>query len=173
MYLLLDNCMFGRQVEMEHLLNFLLQAQAPSVEPLGVLPIIGPQYVGNSTLVENACVDERVRWNFSRIVFLTGDDLKGEHMVTLEDGGVIKYDNPSLGGGKVLIIVELDGDLDEGLWQRLYSASTSRIQRGSKVIITSRSNKDRQFWNYTASCNAVLGARSLLVLLQGSYVWKH
>ncbi|RCV06020.1 hypothetical protein SETIT_1G130100v2 [Setaria italica] len=119
MYLLLDNCMFGRQKEMEHILNFLLQSVS-------------------HTLVEHDCIDERVRRHFSRIVFLTGDDLRGEHMVALQDGGMIKYNNRAF-SGKVLIIVELDGDLsDEGLWQMLYSAKISRIACGSKIIITSR-----------------------------------
>ncbi|CAO2192906.1 unnamed protein product [Urochloa humidicola] len=119
MYYFLDNCMFGRQMEMEHVFNFLFQTQSPSADHLGVLPIIGPPTVGKSTLMEHACIDERVRSHFSRIVLLTEDDLRGEDMVTLEDGGVIKYDNRTFSGGKVLIIIELYGDFDDSLWQRM------------------------------------------------------
>lgn len=72
-YLLLDRCMFGRQMEMEHVVNFLLQA-ADDQAPLGVLPIVGPGKVGKSTLVHHACADERVRGHFSRIVFVRADD---------------------------------------------------------------------------------------------------
>ncbi|KAE8792436.1 Disease resistance protein RGA2 [Hordeum vulgare] len=44
MYLLLEKCMFGRQMEMELVMNFLLQAEtAPgAADHLSVLPIIGP-----------------------------------------------------------------------------------------------------------------------------------
>jgi hypothetical protein len=51
MYLLLDNRMFGRQMEMEHIMNFLHQG----ADHLAVLPI----NVGKSTLVEHVCIDER------------------------------------------------------------------------------------------------------------------
>ncbi|KAE8791098.1 Disease resistance protein RGA2 [Hordeum vulgare] len=49
-YLLLDNCMFGRQTERLRVLNFLLCPSATS--DLAVLPIVGPIRVGKSTLVE-------------------------------------------------------------------------------------------------------------------------
>ncbi|KAF0926890.1 hypothetical protein E2562_027744 [Oryza meyeriana var. granulata] len=42
MHLLLDKCLFGRQMEMEHILSFLLEEDIPGAENTGVLPIIGP-----------------------------------------------------------------------------------------------------------------------------------
>ncbi|XP_062187868.1 putative disease resistance protein RGA1 [Phragmites australis] len=148
MYLILDKCMFGRQIEMEHVVRFLLQAEAPGDENNpDVLPIIGPRKVGKSTLVEHACNDERVRHHFSQIVFL---NLRNENMATPGDA-VIKYENPASHGERVLVIVELDGDrfsrrlanenIDEGLWRRLHSPYIRAIPRGSKIIVTSRSDK--------------------------------
>jgi hypothetical protein len=53
MYLILDKCMFGRQMEMEQILGFLLQEEVPiDGNTPGVLPIIGPGKVGMSTLIE-------------------------------------------------------------------------------------------------------------------------
>ncbi|KAM0916223.1 hypothetical protein ACQ4PT_010309 [Festuca glaucescens] len=57
-YMLLERCMFGRHVEMEHIINFLLQMGTGDLE---VLPIVGPAKAGKSTLIEHACNDERVR----------------------------------------------------------------------------------------------------------------
>ncbi|KAM0821588.1 hypothetical protein ACQ4PT_072088 [Festuca glaucescens] len=67
MHLLLDKCIFGRQMEMEHTINFLLQEEsAPgAVGDLAVLPIIGLGKIGKSTVIEHACHDERVRNHFS------------------------------------------------------------------------------------------------------------
>ncbi|PUZ57431.1 hypothetical protein GQ55_5G430100 [Panicum hallii var. hallii] len=55
-YLLMESCMFGRQVEKEQIIGFLLQ---PS-QDLDVLPIVGPREVGKRTLVEHVCLDERL-----------------------------------------------------------------------------------------------------------------
>ena len=50
MHLLLGNCMFGRQMEVELVLNFLLHTQPHGAEELDVLPVVGPGRVGKSTL---------------------------------------------------------------------------------------------------------------------------
>ncbi|XP_048560180.1 disease resistance protein RGA2-like [Triticum urartu] len=147
MYLLLDKCMFGRQMEMELVMNFLLQEEtAPgTADHLAVLPIIGPRKVGKSTLVEHVCNDERVRNHFSQILFLNGDDLKDASVETLRDGGRIKHKNRVVGGGRTLIIIELLLDIEEPVWKMLYSAAKSRIMSGSKMIIVSRSDKIASF----------------------------
>nr|CAB3451735.1 unnamed protein product [Digitaria exilis] len=54
MHLLLGNCMFGRQMEAQHVINFLLHSPPPGGEGLEVLPIVGPFRVGKSTLVAHA-----------------------------------------------------------------------------------------------------------------------
>ncbi|CAN6171873.1 unnamed protein product [Urochloa humidicola] len=122
MYLLVDKCMFGRQMEMERVMRFLFQGeQDPGDEHLGVIPVVGPANVGKSTLVEHACIDERVRDHFSQIVLLSGGDLVGIDMEAFADGtGVIKHENRAeLGGCRVLIVVELDRDISDELWRRL------------------------------------------------------
>ncbi|KAJ1256368.1 hypothetical protein BS78_K046000 [Paspalum vaginatum] len=157
-YLVLDKCMFGRQMEMQRVVSFLTQAEAHHGDGNpGVLPIIGPRKVGKSTLVEHACNDERVRNHFSRIVFFTrcnhrhGDD--EDSTVALGDA-VVKYQNHnSHGESRILVVVELDGDrfskrldnedINGGLWRRLCSSSPymRHIPHGSKIIVTSRSDR--------------------------------
>ncbi|KAL6880312.1 hypothetical protein ACP4OV_011877 [Aristida adscensionis] len=157
MHLILDKCMFGRQMELQHIISFLLQtgSHCGDDEELGVLPIIGPRRVGKSTLVEHACNDERVRDHFSQIVFFARNDIAvDESVVSLRDRGVIKHRNYDLEGQRMLVIVELDGDrfsenpdenTIEELWQRLYSTCKNCIPPDSKFIVTSQSNKIASF----------------------------
>uniref|UniRef100_A0A0D9V0R0 NB-ARC domain-containing protein n=1 Tax=Leersia perrieri TaxID=77586 RepID=A0A0D9V0R0_9ORYZ len=147
MYLLLDKCMFGRQMEMECVISFLLQEEITyGADHLGVLPIIGPGKVGKSTLVEHACIDERVRNHFSQIVFFSKDGLTAGNIATLKDGGVTKHQAHALDGSeRRLVVVELDGEIDQVSWERFYLASKSCFAYGSKIIITSRSDKIASF----------------------------
>ncbi|CAO1939976.1 unnamed protein product [Urochloa humidicola] len=142
MHLLLGNCMFGRQLEAQHVVNFLLHTPPPDAEGLEVLPIVGPFRVGKSTLVAHVCKDERVRDHFSEIVFLSDHDFRDENLTTLREGCVMKYQNSVLNkDGRVLVVVELAGDFSEGAWKRLYSASKQCMTSSSKIIITSRSDE--------------------------------
>ncbi|KAM0866205.1 hypothetical protein ACQ4PT_042775 [Festuca glaucescens] len=143
MHLLLNKCMFGRQMEMECIMDFLLQDQCdPSAaEDPAVLPITGPGNVGKSTLIEHACNDERVRNHFSQILRFSGDDLKDASVETLRDGGKIKDQNRGMGGGKTLIIIELFLDIEESVWKRLYLAVRICIASVSKIIVASRSDR--------------------------------
>lgn len=137
-YMLLERCMFGRHAETEHIINFLLQRGTADLE---VLPILGPAKAGKSTLIEHACSDERVHMAFSQIVFFTGDDVEGE------DGGTVKYENrASKEDGKILVIVELEGDIDNDTWRKLCSASTKRYPGNDrKMILSSRSDGIARF----------------------------
>ncbi|CAL5079038.1 unnamed protein product [Urochloa decumbens] len=99
MHLQVANCIFDRQMEAQFIINFLLRTQPHDAEELEVLPIIGPSYVGKSTLVTHVCKDER---------------------------------------GRLLLVIELIGDLNEEACSRLYFASKRCAPRGSKMIITSR-----------------------------------
>ena len=76
--------MFGRQAEMEKIIRFLLQPEPPGAETLQVLPIIGPAWVGKSTLVEHLCYDERVHNHFSTIILYSGAS------TTPEGSGAVK-----------------------------------------------------------------------------------
>lgn len=148
MHLLLEKCMFGRQAEMERTIYFLLQKE-PLGESfsVGVLTIIGQGSVGKSTLVEHVCYDVRVRQHFSQILFFSGNKIIEEKQGTLKDmdGGITKHKNSSQNDGKLLVIIELDGDVEEGAWRRLLSASRSCLPSGSKIIVASRSEKVANF----------------------------
>jgi hypothetical protein len=144
MHLLLGNCMVGRQTEAEHVINFLLQTQPYGTEYLEVLPIVGPGRVGKSTLVAHVCKDERVRTRFSEIYFLHDRDFANDELVTFIEGCAMKHQNLLSKSNKhrmVLFVLELVGDLCEDAWNKLYSASKLCLPRGSKIIVTSRSDQ--------------------------------
>ncbi|CAM0908290.1 unnamed protein product [Alopecurus aequalis] len=141
-YLILDNCMFGRQTEREHVLNFLLH---PSDTPdLAVLPIVGPIRVGKSTLVEYVCRDEGVRNRFSMILFFPEGTLKDERVTDLKGNNIsdlVRHQNCAA-QSRLLIIVEIGDDINEDTWRSLkYSAACMAPCGGSKIIITSRSDR--------------------------------
>ena len=151
MYLLLGNCMFGRQIEAQLVIDFLLYAQHSGAEEPAVLPIVGPFRVGKSTLVAHVCKDERVRGHFSETVFLSDHDFQYDGLAAFREGlcamrqqdcGTSHYSSNKDGATRrLLLVVEVGGDLDEDVWNRLYSASKHWMPRGSKIILTSRSDK--------------------------------
>ena len=143
MHLLLGNCMFGRQMEAELVLNFLLHTKPHGgAEELEVLPVVGPGKVGKSTLVAHVCNDERVRGHFSEIMFLSDHDLKDEKLTFLVERCVKKHQNSLLNkDGRMLVVVEAAGDINIDEWKRFYAASKRCMRSGSKFIITSRFDK--------------------------------
>ncbi|KAL6845062.1 hypothetical protein ACP4OV_024557 [Aristida adscensionis] len=141
-YLVLDRVMFGRQMEEEKIISFLLWPEADGKRKPGVLPIIGPARVGKSTLVEHVCLDERVHGYFSPIVFFSRYDLGVENLAALRHSGVIKHqDLAAASHGRLLVIIELTRDMDKETWRRFYYSAASNMGHGSKIIITSRSEK--------------------------------
>ncbi|TVU35282.1 hypothetical protein EJB05_17166, partial [Eragrostis curvula] len=139
-YLILDKVMFGRQMEMETVRNFLLRPDAAGDGNPGVLPIVGTARVGKSTLVEHVCLDDRVRGHFRFIVFFSSNDLGAGSMHALRESGVIKHQDLSAASqGKSLAVIELTGDMEEETWRRLYSSAACSMGHGSKIIVTSRS----------------------------------
>ena len=149
MHLLVENCMFGRQMETELVISFLLHTQSHAPKELEVLPIVGPGKVGKSTLVAHVCEDARVRNHFSEILFLHGHDLTGVDLAALKEGYVMEHQNHGSNsnkeGRRLLIVVDLVGTLTEDVWNRLYSASIQHAPSGSKIIITSRSDEIIKF----------------------------
>jgi hypothetical protein len=135
MHLQMENCMFGRQMEMELVLNFLLHTPSCSsrLDRFDVLPIVGPGSCGKSTLIAHVCNDERVRDHFSQIAFFCHGTARDEDIAILTD----RYAH----NRKLLIVFEVVGELSDDLWQRLCYLSTSCATSGSKIIITSRSDK--------------------------------
>uniref|UniRef100_A0ACD5U137 Uncharacterized protein n=1 Tax=Avena sativa TaxID=4498 RepID=A0ACD5U137_AVESA len=160
-YLYLDKYMFGRQMEREQAVSFLLQAEPNG--NLGVLPIVGPGRIGKSTFVEHICDDERVRNHFSLIFLYSGNGLKDETATTFRDHCVIKHRNIASGEERCLAVIELVGDnVDEEAWKRLLRSCERSMTPGSKIIITSRSEK-------TAASLGTTGALRLNYLSKEAY----
>ncbi|CAD6267630.1 unnamed protein product [Miscanthus lutarioriparius] len=64
-----DGQMFGRHVEKQRIINFLLhEDDDQATAELSVLPIVGGSGVGKTTLVQYACDDARVRSHFPVII---------------------------------------------------------------------------------------------------------
>ncbi|KAF8713923.1 hypothetical protein HU200_027905 [Digitaria exilis] len=148
MHLQLANCMFGRQLEAQVIINFLMCRQPHGHEELEVLPIIGPGYVGKSTLVAHACKVERVRDHFSEILFLQSHDFTDNELAIFKEECARKYQNHLSNSDKdigFLVVVELVGDLNEDAWNRLYSALKQCVPGCSKIIVTSKFDKISKF----------------------------
>jgi len=92
-HLLLANCMFGRQIEAQLVISFLLHTQPNGAEELEVLPIVGPRYVGKSTLVAHVCKDERVFGHFSNILFFRIHGFTDDEVATFREGCATKLQN--------------------------------------------------------------------------------
>ncbi|TVU19954.1 hypothetical protein EJB05_36137, partial [Eragrostis curvula] len=142
-HLFLNKCMFGRHMERETIMDFLLQPEPAGT--LGVLPIIGPAHIGKSTLVAHVCHDERVRAHFSSILVYSGNDLKDSSMASLTDNCAVKYQKHNASEERFLVVIELLDDVDEETWKRLYYSSDRSMAEGSKMIITSRSENIERF----------------------------
>ena len=148
MHLQLAYCMFGRQMEAQQVINFLLHQQPNSVEELDVMPIVGAGHVGKSTLVAHVCKDERVRDHFSKIIFLKDHDFTDDDLATLRQGCATEHENHVSNinkDGRLLLVVELVDDFDEDTWIKLYFASKQCMPSNSKIIITSCSEKIIKF----------------------------
>jgi hypothetical protein len=142
MHLLLGSCMFGRQMEAELVLSFLLHTHPNAAEQLEVLPIVGPRKVGKSTLVAHVFYDKRVRDHFSEIVFLSDNHFKSDKLTYLGEGCLKKYQNSTLNkDGRMLVVIEATGDFNEQEWKRMYATCKRYMKIGSKIIIRSRYDK--------------------------------
>ncbi|KAF8713881.1 hypothetical protein HU200_027859 [Digitaria exilis] len=128
LHILLSNCLFGRQLEAQLIINFLLRTATHCAEELEIMPIVGPGKVGKSTLVAHVCKDERVCDHFSEILLLQECAVKHRNQVS-----------DSNKDGRLLVIVELIGDLNESAWNSFYFVCKQFLPTGSKIIITSRS----------------------------------
>jgi len=100
-----DGQMFGRHVEKERIINFLLhEDDYRRTTELGVLPIVGDSGVGKTTLVQYACDDARVRAHFPVIMlysFTSTYDVKNNQ-------GISPSDDP----------LELIKSSDDSFWDR-------------------------------------------------------
>ncbi|CAL4886298.1 unnamed protein product [Urochloa decumbens] len=122
--------------------------QPHNSEELEVLPIVGPGKVGKSTLVAHVCKDERVHNHFSEIFFVRSHELIDDKLATFREGCATKHQHrvsDSKRDGRLLVIVELIGDLNQDAWNRFYFVSKQFLPTGSKIIVTSRSEKIARF----------------------------
>ncbi|GJN10429.1 hypothetical protein PR202_ga28523 [Eleusine coracana subsp. coracana] len=117
MHLFVGKCIFGRQMEMDRIIDFLLQKEHPCMKSVDILPIVGPGYVGKSTLVAHVCNNKIVRNQFSQIVIVNGDDINDKKLTTLKGGGRIIHQNCALGGNeRSLVVIEFSENVDKSAW---------------------------------------------------------
>lgn len=133
--------MFGRHVEKEQIISFILQPAREGL--LDVLPIIGPHGVGKRTLVEHACLDERVRDRFATIHRLRSEKLHLLLLHTHENihGSLFDFTTRVL---VVIHMVDTDADAEES-WRRFHLVVGRRMHRGSKIIVISRMKTHSSF----------------------------
>jgi hypothetical protein len=137
-------------METQLVINFLLHTRSHGHKEPDILPIVGPGKVGKTTLVAHVCEDERIRDHFSEILFLRDHDITGVDLTltTFRDAYAMKHKSNvsnSNKDGRLLVVVELVGDLSEDAWNRLYSTYARDAPSGTKIIITSRSDNIIKF----------------------------
>uniref|UniRef100_A0A0E0LF65 NB-ARC domain-containing protein n=1 Tax=Oryza punctata TaxID=4537 RepID=A0A0E0LF65_ORYPU len=146
--LYMDKCMFGRHVEKEGIINFLLQRPLIGVPYLSVLTVIGGKKLGKTTLVKHACDDERVRDHFARIEWFETQDvvrkggLPGQTMWESDgpeylDGVRHIIAEPRFSAVRSLLVFEDAWPIDEVAWSEL-ACIPSTLTDGSKLLFTSR-----------------------------------
>ena len=140
-YMYADKCMFGRHVEREQIIDFLLEEyDDSSTQTLHVLPVIGRHRSGKKTLMENVCRDERVRSHFSLVSLLDGDDLEGEMLEVpfMSCNRGVTITNHDLQLKRRLFVIEFTFSVDEESWRKFYHRA-SNLMKGtsSKVVLIS------------------------------------
>ena len=143
-----DRYMFGRLVEREQIISFLLQPETDS-SSLGVLPLVGGPEVGKGTIVKHVCSDERVRRHFVMILYsygsLLGDNSTQDVLLTLRTGGHILHETSPVvsgrNGSRHLLVIKNTYEvvIDEAAWASL-CASLRSTAPGSKVIVVSEND---------------------------------
>ncbi|TVU40676.1 hypothetical protein EJB05_14145, partial [Eragrostis curvula] len=146
MHLTIGKCMFGRHMEMDRIMDFLMQKEHQSNRNVGILPITGPGYVGKSTLMAHICNDTRVRNHFSRIVLVNGDVINGKMLNVVNDGCMVIHQSKSLvENERTLAVIEFSEKVDKVAWESWNLSLVGHLVRGSKIIITSKSDEIRDF----------------------------
>ncbi|GJN01643.1 hypothetical protein PR202_ga18923 [Eleusine coracana subsp. coracana] len=139
--LFMDRCVFGRHVETERIVAFLLQP-APMSTGLSALAVVGAKGVGKTTLVKHVCADDRVRSHFARIKRFQWWD---EQQTSWQSGqtewseylsGVRRIlDEPRFGAAvRSLLVFEYPYPVNESAWPTLLASSN--LAEGSKVLFT-------------------------------------
>ncbi|GJN26343.1 hypothetical protein PR202_gb14268 [Eleusine coracana subsp. coracana] len=143
MTLFMNRCVFGRHVEKERVVAFLLQPG--STAGLSALAVVGAANMGKTTLVKHALDDERMRGHFSRVEWFRTLDvvLAGSQPGQTEWGssgpefltGVRRILNePRFRAHRSLLVFEITHPIDETPWAALRLASyVDRARRGEQA----------------------------------------
>ncbi|KAL6873865.1 hypothetical protein ACP4OV_013947 [Aristida adscensionis] len=153
--LYMDRCVFGRHVEKERIVDFLLQRQPSGRAPyLSALAVVGAKKTGKTTLVRHACDDERVRGHFARIEWFETPAVVragGAPGQAVWESGGPEYlagvrrilGEPrfaAAGAGRSLLVFEDAWPMDEASWAALASSPPAAALggEGSKLLLTCR-----------------------------------
>ncbi|CAM0885113.1 unnamed protein product [Alopecurus aequalis] len=141
--------MFGRHVEKEKIINFLLHDHGPLRERLPLLPIVGDIGVGKTTLVQHICDDVRLRNRFPLIMLFyfssTYARMMGEANVVLISkhviggSGNLKHPLHALSGNfrnKRFLMLFEDVDMRKKQMLEELLPRLSHGKQGSKIIFT-------------------------------------
>ncbi|CAN6338234.1 unnamed protein product [Urochloa humidicola] len=147
-----DGQMFGRHVEKERIINFLLHDSGQVRGELDVLPIVGDTGAGKTTLVQHTCDDVRVRSYFQVIILCStysmatsGGSVVLHSKHVIGDAGMGQNDtlqllNGSFGNKRFLVVFEnMDMHKRKMLERVLPVLRCSKA--GSKVIITTNNHQ--------------------------------
>ncbi|KAK3141420.1 hypothetical protein QOZ80_4BG0333660 [Eleusine coracana subsp. coracana] len=142
--LFMDRCVFGRHVETERIVAFLLQS-APTTCSQNALAVVGAKKVGKATLLRHVCNDERVREHFAHIQWFHCEDEfdagkqlgQTERSLCLAGMRSILDEEPRFSSGRSLLVFKDAWPVEESAWTTLLAAS-SKLAEGSKVLFTCR-----------------------------------
>jgi hypothetical protein len=89
------------------------------------------------------------------------------------DGSAIEHQNcASKADGRLLVVIEVAGDVNEDAWKKLCAASTMCVANSTKIIITSQSDKITKFGTTGAITLKYLSDEAHWYLFK-TRVWKH
>lgn len=140
--LFMDRRVFGRHVETERIVAFLLQP-APRSTGLSALAVVGDRGVGKTTLVKHACHDERLRGHFAHVEWLDWADVVNAGWTG--DGpeylaGMRRIlDKPRFrAAGRSLLVFDhsICWPIDKSAWVALLA--TSKLAEVSKLLFTGK-----------------------------------
>uniref|UniRef100_A0ACD6A728 Uncharacterized protein n=1 Tax=Avena sativa TaxID=4498 RepID=A0ACD6A728_AVESA len=152
--ILVEGQMFGRHVEKERIINFLLHdgGTGAGTGELGVLPIVGGMGVGKTTLAQHVCDDERVRGHFPVIIYssfsytlaimargeatrvINSEQALGDAHSFLESVHVVKAEKYLLTKRFLMVFQEVDMRKKQML-EELLRILRRHGKHGSKIII--------------------------------------
>ncbi|KAK3141422.1 hypothetical protein QOZ80_4BG0333680 [Eleusine coracana subsp. coracana] len=134
--LFMDRCVFGRHVETERVVAFLLQ-RAPMSTGLSALAVVGAKGVGKTTLVKHVCADERVRSHFALIEWFQWWEVQQTGWQPGQTEWSEYLTARSSREGRSLLVFECPFPVDESAWATLLASS--KLAEGSKLLFTCQS----------------------------------